>query len=175
MLVYGSFYIYIYIYLSLSFIYYLSFYIYIYIYIYILPCLSVFWCDEQMPFWIFEKFQLQPKIQIFRKLFLGVTFESGFYPLNSFFHKKNTCLLFFDKLQHIQKLAKSEMEDCLCSLVSIEIVIKNHWICSHLFCLLKQTIISKLKLNSKIWSFITEAYWILFQKFHTLTFHVRGI
>jgi len=38
---------------------------------------------------------------IFRKLFLGVTFEGGFHPLNSFFRKKNMSLLFFDKL-HIQ-------------------------------------------------------------------------
>jgi len=29
------------------------------------------------------------------------------------------CLLFFDKLQHIKKSAKSEAEGCLCSLVRL--------------------------------------------------------
>jgi len=34
--------------------------------------------------------------------------------------KKDTCLLFFDKLQHIQKSIKSEAEGCLCSFISVE-------------------------------------------------------
>jgi len=43
---------------------------------------------------------------IFRKLFLGVTFEDGFYPLNSFFRKKIRVSYFssynISKLQYIQ-------------------------------------------------------------------------
>jgi len=35
-----------------------------------------------------------------------MTFEGGFHPLNSFFRKKRTCLLFFDKLQYNPKISK---------------------------------------------------------------------
>jgi len=58
-------------------------------------------------------------IEIFRKFKIAFEWRGGFHPLNSFFRKKNTCLLFFDKLQHIQKSAKSKAEGCLCSLVKL--------------------------------------------------------